>query len=116
MAMTLVVSYDILGLLPGGHFAMCGIGIQIPELSYGKIGQDLLVDVWYNHPMLKALRQKLPAKLEGVCADCLFQTQCLGSCVAENYHKSRRLTAAYWFCEQADKCGIFPFERLRQNI
>lgn len=107
--------FGILGILPDGHFAMCGIGMQIPELSYGRIGQDALVDVWYNHPMLAALRQSLPAKLEGVCAECLFKAQCLGSCVAENYHQSGRLSAAYWFCEQAQQQGIFPGERLRQT-
>lgn len=106
--------FGILGILPGGQFAMCGIGIQIPELSFGSIGQDALVDVWCHHPMLAVLRKSLPKKLEGVCAECLFQTQCLGSCVAENFHQSKRLTAAHWFCEQAEQCGLFPGERLRK--
>ena len=106
--------FGILGLLPEGLFAMCGIGIQIPELSYGRIGQDALVDVWYRHPTLRALRQSLPEKLEGVCGACIFQAQCLGSCVAENYHQSKRLTAPYWFCEQAVQRGVFPGERLKQ--
>jgi SynChlorMet cassette radical SAM/SPASM protein ScmF len=105
--------FGILGLLPGGHYAMCGIGLQIPELTYGRVGQDALADVWCHHPTLVALRQSLPAQLEGVCAACLFQVQCLGSCVAENYHQSGRLTAAYWFCEQAALAGLFPLVRRR---
>ena len=95
---------------------MCGIGMKIPELTYGRIGQDALVEVWCHHPTLMALRQSLPAKLEGVCAECLFQAQCLGSCVAENFHQSKRLTAAYWFCEQAEQRGLFPGERLRKTV
>jgi radical SAM protein with 4Fe4S-binding SPASM domain len=94
---------------------MCGIGVQIPELSYGQIGQDALEKVWAEHPMLQTLRQDLPAKLEGVCANCLFQAQCLGSCVAENYHQTRRLTAAFWFCAQAEEAGLFPLARLRND-
>jgi SynChlorMet cassette radical SAM/SPASM protein ScmF len=105
--------FGILGLLAGGQYAMCGIGVQIAELTYGQIGQDALAEVWGRHPMLEKLRQSLPVKLEGVCAECLFQAQCLGSCVAENYHQSGRLTAAYWFCEQAEQAGIFPAERFR---
>ena len=107
--------FGILGLLASGQYAMCGIGVQIPELSYGQIGQDPLAEVWCSHPMLVALRQSLPVKLEGVCAGCLFQARCLGSCVAENYHQSGRLTAAYWFCEQAEEAGVFPVARLRNT-
>jgi SynChlorMet cassette radical SAM/SPASM protein ScmF len=107
--------FGILGVLASGLYAMCGIGVQIPELSYGLIGQDRLAEVWAEHPMLVQLRESLPAQLEGVCAECLFQAQCLGSCVAENYHQTRRLTAAYWFCAQAAEAGLFPLARLRND-
>ncbi len=107
--------FGILGLLASGHYAMCGIGVQIPELTYGMIGQDKLAEVWVEHPMLLRLRESLPVQLEGVCADCLFQARCLGSCVAENYHQTKRLTAAYWFCAQAVEAGLFPLARLREN-
>ena len=107
--------FGILGLLASGQYAMCGIGVQIPELTYGRIGQDALAEVWCQNPMLNELRQSLPTRLEGVCAECIFQAQCLGSCLAENYHQSRRLTAAYWFCEQADEAGLFSLARLRND-
>jgi len=107
--------FGILGILSGGQFAICGIGMEIPELTYGRIGQDALMEVWFHHPTLMELRQGLPAKLEGVCAACLFQAQCLGNCVAQNFHQSSRLTAAYWFCEQAEQRGVFPGKRLRQT-
>ena len=77
--------HNILGILPVGQLAMCGIGTEIPELNYGRLGIDRVKDIWFNNPMLVSLRQDVPANLEGVCAECIFQKQCLGSCIAENY-------------------------------
>ena len=80
--------FNILGILADGSLAMCGIGMEIPELTYGQLGKDRVVDVWReNSPA--AFPPDLPGKLEGVCGECLFRWQCLGSCVAENYHQSR---------------------------
>jgi SynChlorMet cassette radical SAM/SPASM protein ScmF len=103
--------HGILGILSNGSLAMCGIGMEIPELTYGKLGQDKVADVWKDNQVLKELRRDLPDKLEGACAECLFKHQCLGSCVAENYHQSRRLTAPFWFCQQALEAGLLPIQR-----
>lgn len=104
--------YTILGVLPAGQLAMCGIGEMIPELCYGQLGVDSLAEVWVSHPMLADLRGTVPGRLEGVCARCLLRESCLGSCVAQNYHESRSLTAAYWFCVQAEASALFPASRL----
>jgi len=104
---------NILGILPTGHLAMCGIGTQIPELCYGIIGQDRIADVWATNAMLLDLRESLPARLDGICADCLFRDRCMGSCVAHNYHLTGRLTAPFWFCEAAEARGEFPASRRR---
>jgi SynChlorMet cassette radical SAM/SPASM protein ScmF len=104
--------YNIMGVLPGGQFAMCGIGQAIHELCYGRIGESPLADIWLNHPMLQALRQNVPGELEGICADCVFRDQCLGSCIAQNYHEAQKLTAPFWFCQQARETGLFPVSRL----
>ena len=103
---------NILGILPARHLALCGIGVQVPELCYGQLGEDLVADVWMSHPALIGLRQSVPADLEGICGRCIFRQRCLGMCVAENYHAARRLTAPYWFCHEADKAGLFPRSRL----
>jgi SynChlorMet cassette radical SAM/SPASM protein ScmF len=108
--------FNILGILSNGQLAMCGIGMEIPELCFGQIGVDPITDVWCNHPTLKKLRHSLPGELEGVCGNCVFRYQCLGSCVAENYHQTRRLTAPFWFCQQAKQAGLFPIERLREGM
>jgi SynChlorMet cassette radical SAM/SPASM protein ScmF len=107
--------FNVLGALPNGHLAMCGIGMEIPELSYGQLGVDHVVDVWTSNHTLQSLRQDLPDKLEGVCAKCIFKVKCLGSCVASNYHEARRLTAPFWFCQQAYEKGLFPSKRLQDN-
>lgn len=102
----------ILGLLPSGELALCGIGTSIPELVYGHIERDALREVWCSSPGLVDLRRKIPAEMEGVCAECLHRDLCLGSCIANNYHAAGRLNAAYQFCARAYAAGLFPASRL----
>ena len=106
--------FNILGILPSGHLAMCGIGIQVPDLCYGLLGEDPIADLWTSNPILADLRQSLPKDLEGVCGKCIFRGQCLGSCVAENYHTYGKLVAPFWFCQEAYAKGFFPLSRLRE--
>jgi SynChlorMet cassette radical SAM/SPASM protein ScmF len=105
--------FNILGILANGSLAMCGIGLEIPQLTYGQLGKDRVLDVWRDNPLLIDLRRDLPGKLEGVCAECLFKNQCLGSCVAQNYYQSQRLTAPFWFCQQAQEMGLLPTQRTK---
>jgi radical SAM protein with 4Fe4S-binding SPASM domain len=104
--------FNILGILATGQLAMCGIGVEVPELCYGQLGEDRLERVWCDHPTLKALRLDLPGNLEGVCRKCILKQECLGSCVANNYHQSGHVTEAFWFCQQAEDHGFFPAIRL----
>jgi SynChlorMet cassette radical SAM/SPASM protein ScmF len=104
--------FSILGILSSGDLAMCGIGTSVPELVYGKLGKDRVADIWMNNATLTSIREDLPYKLEGVCANCLFRDRCKGDCVAENYNLSNSLTAPFWFCQQAMEAGLFPVERL----
>lgn len=103
----------IMGVIADGTYALCGIGEQVPDLVFGRIGEDPLERVWRENPVLKALRQKLPKGLEGVCSRCLMKGRCLGSCVAQNYYHSGNLFAPFWFCQQAEEAGLFPASRLR---
>jgi SynChlorMet cassette radical SAM/SPASM protein ScmF len=104
--------FGILGVLASGHYALCGIGEQVPDLIFGKVGKDLLEEVWRDNPILQSLREGLPGRLEGVCGRCLMKERCLGSCVAQNYYSKGSLWAPYWFCEQAEQAGLFPASRL----
>jgi SynChlorMet cassette radical SAM/SPASM protein ScmF len=102
----------ILGVLAGGHYALCGIGEQVPDLVFGKVGKDMLEVVWRENAILRALREGLPERLEGVCFHCLMKRRCLGSCIAQNYYSTGNPWAPNWFCEQADEAGLFPASRL----
>jgi SynChlorMet cassette radical SAM/SPASM protein ScmF len=104
---------NILGILANGNLAMCGIGVEIPELSYGRLGRDRVLDTWNNNQILKDLRNNLPKKLEGVCQLCIFKRQCLGNCIAQNYQQAKCMTAPFWFCQQSYENGLFPTTRLK---
>ena len=106
---------NILGVLSGGEIALCGIGVTIPELVFGSIGMDPIGEVWVRHDFLKKLRKQIPSGFSGICHECLFCDTCIGSCVANNYHQARKLTASYYFCEEAEKQGLFPKNRKKSN-
>lgn len=107
---------NILGVLPNGSLAMCGIGMAIPELTYGQLGRDKIKDVWCENQVLQSIRTDIPGKLEEPCAGCLFKWQCLGHCIAENYFQSRKLTAPFWFCKLAESEGLLPVQRTNQFL
>jgi SynChlorMet cassette radical SAM/SPASM protein ScmF len=106
--------FSILGILSTGHLAMCGVGMLVPDLCYGKLGDNQVADVWHHHPFLVGLRNTLSSKLEGVCGNCVFQRSCLGDCAAQNFHQTGRTFSSNWFCEQAQRDGFFPQNRLQQ--
>jgi SynChlorMet cassette radical SAM/SPASM protein ScmF len=105
--------HGILGVLASGRYALCGIGEQVPELIFGEVGRDPLAEIWAAHPVLVRVREGVPARLTGICAECLLRSACLGACVAQNYYRSGDLLAPFWFCEEADRAGLFPATRRR---
>ena len=102
---------NIIGMLAGGELSLCGIGVNVKELIYGHIETDSLEDVWCNSPGLKKLRELVPFKLEGICSLCIHRDKCFGSCIANSYHNTGKLNAPYFFCEEAEKLGLFPASR-----
>ena len=103
--------FGILGVLSSGAYALCGIGETVPELVFGHAATDRLEDVWNHHPLLREIRDGMPHRLEGICADCLMKDHCLGGCIAQNFYRERNLWAGHWFCEAASKAGLFPVTR-----
>jgi SynChlorMet cassette radical SAM/SPASM protein ScmF len=101
----------ILGVLADGSYALCGVGETVPELAFGHASRDALEDVWLRAPLLKELREGIPRRFRGICGECLLKGICLGRCIAQNYGRSRDFWAPFWFCEQADKEGLFPESR-----
>jgi SynChlorMet cassette radical SAM/SPASM protein ScmF len=102
---------SVLGVLSDGSYALCGIGTVVPNLIFGHAEKDLLKDVWEKSFVLNQLREGLPKKLEGICAKCIMKGVCLGSCIAQNYYRGQSLWKPFWFCEEADKAGLFPTSR-----
>jgi len=101
----------ILGVLPTGEYALCGIGSHLEELVFGRVGRDSLAKVWDGNPVLQELREGLPAKLQGACARCLMSSRCLGACIAQNYYRTGSLWSPFWFCQEAEREGLFPGSR-----
>ena len=101
----------ILGVLASGSYALCGIGETVPELIFGHVSTGPLKEVWNNNPVLREIRQGLPDRLEGICRQCLMKNICLGSCIAQNYYRTRNLWAPFWYCNEAEHAGLFPTTR-----
>ena len=106
----------ILGVLADGTYALCGIGTSIEEMTFGKAGEDSLEEVWATHPMLATIREDIPEKFQGICGRCLMNKICLGACIAQNYYRARDIHSPFWYCETAEKKGLFPTSRLRMVL
>jgi SynChlorMet cassette radical SAM/SPASM protein ScmF len=102
----------ILGVLANGSYALCGIGKTVPDLVFGDARKDPLQDIWSNNPLLMELREGLPQRFEGICCRCLVKGLCLGSCVAQNYYRSKNIWAPFWFCQETHNRGYFPESRI----
>lgn len=102
----------VIGVLADGSYAMCGIGETVPDLVFGHAAKDRLADVWAKTPAINEIREGLPKRLDGVCGNCTMKHICQGFCVAHNYDRHKNFWAPYWFCELAEKQGLFPRSRL----
>jgi SynChlorMet cassette radical SAM/SPASM protein ScmF len=107
---------NIIGVLATGHYALCGIGVNVPDLIFGKVGEDKLNKVWHDNIILKEIRGGLPGRLSGICSRCLVKDICLGSCMAQNYYSSGNIWAPHPFCEQAENAGLFPKSRILYDV
>lgn len=105
-----------LSVTPGGEYTLCGLGRGLPGLVLGKVSDGSLADLWANHPILQMLRAGLPDRLQGVCERCSLKQSCLGNCVVENTLRTGSFWGPNWFCEAAEKVGLFPAGRLIENI
>ena len=106
---------SILGLLGTGDMALCGIGRNIPELCFGKLGKENLRDVWISHPVLVRLRKDLDGDYAGICGDCIHAKRCLTHCVAMNYIENGNFVSPSLLCAEAEQRGEFPETRRRSS-
>lgn len=101
----------ILGVLGNGEMALCGIGRNIPELCFGRLGVDSIRDIWIANPVLQKLRHDLDGNFPGLCGDCLHAGRCLTHCVAMNYEATGELVNVSPLCAEAERIGLFPKTR-----
>ena len=102
-----------MGVIANGHYALCGIGEHLPELTFGVIGMDRLEDLLAGETRSSmSCEPDYPVRLNGICSRCLMKNRCLGYCIAQNHYQSGSIWAPFWFCEQADVSGLFPDTRL----
>jgi SynChlorMet cassette radical SAM/SPASM protein ScmF len=106
----------VIGVLANGNYALCGIGETMREMVFGKAGEDRLEDVWKNSPVLNDIRNGLPERLEGICSNCVMNKRCLGTCVAQNYYRTKDLWAPFWYCDAAHQAGLFPGSRMKNTV
>ena len=104
----------ILGILGTGEMALCGIGRNVPELCFGKLGRDSLREVWLNHPVLVQMRKDLEGPYPGICGDCLHAGRCMTHCLAQNFEANGKLVSPSPLCAEAVRRGVFPATRRRQ--
>lgn len=105
----------ILGILGSGEMALCGIGRNVPELCFGRLGETNVAEAWMHHPVLQELRRELDDDYPGVCGDCIHAKSCLTYCVAQNFLDSGRLVSPASLCQEAADRGLLPQSRSKAN-
>jgi SynChlorMet cassette radical SAM/SPASM protein ScmF len=106
---------SVLGVLSDGSLGLCGAAEGMPELIFGHAGRDDLEAVWRHAPLLEEIREGLPDRFKGICGECLMRSLCQGRCMAQNYYRRRDVWAPHWFCEEADRQGLFPEARRQRR-
>lgn len=104
-----------LSVTPDGEYVLCSLGQALPGMTLGKVGESTLAELWTSHPTLQMLREGLPDRLQGVCERCTLKESCLGECVVENKLRTGSFWSPGWFCEAAERVGLFPAGRLIEN-
>ena len=103
----------ILGILGSGEIALCGIGRNIPELVYGRLGKDSIRTIWLEHPTIIELRQVLDDtdNYPVICRECSLARLCRTGCVARNFQNNKQLVWPDAMCHEAYRKGMFPGTR-----
>ena len=94
--------------------SICGIGASTPELLLGTIDERPLKDIWHDSEILNLIRKDIPSGLQGICGECMFKNFCLGKCRAEAFYSKGDISAPFYFCDEADRLGLFP-EKFKYN-
>lgn len=100
----------ILGLLPNGDVAICGIGITNKGAVLGNVKKSSIRDIVEHSAVLRSLR--VPQKYGGICGICIFRDVCANVCPAHAFAHSGSYSGAYPVCQVIYEAGLFPSEFL----
>lgn len=106
----------VLGLLSNGDFAMCGVGLTMPEMVYGNFRTCDVAEIWSTNPRVLELRAGLPNQLEGACRDCVLKESCRGGCRAMAYLETGTLMGPGLRCQLAKDRGLIPPTRVVEHV
>ncbi len=72
-------AFNKLAVLHDGSVVPCH---NLSTLRMGSVGVDEVREVWFNHPVMNALRQRRTIPLQSLetCRDCPYQGFCTGGC------------------------------------
>ena len=103
----------MISILADGTITTCGMGRYAESFCYGKLGEVSVREVCNGHPLIRYMRNSIPARLKGVCGKCVMRSKCLGYCRLN--HEDVRpdsLCDPFWMCEEMYQRGKFPETRL----
>lgn len=100
----------ILGLLPNGDVAICGIGITNKKAVLGNVRMSDIRDIVDHSAVLRSLRVR--QKYTGICGTCIFRDVCANVCPAHAFAHSGSYSGAYPVCQVIYEAGLFPSEFL----
>ena len=71
--------FSRIDILHDGTIVPCHM---LPALHLGKIGKESLEEIWYNHEIMKEMRNRrnIPMKKVPGCEKCEWNEYCNGSC------------------------------------
>ena len=101
-----------LSILANGRVSICSLGKQVDKYIFGHVATIDVKDVWENYPLLKEIHDQVHTRLKGICANCIFRRQCLGSCRALALCVYGDFFAPHPQCQQYFDSGKFPQNRL----
>lgn len=108
----------ILGILGSGEIALCGIGRNVPQLVFGRLGEDSIRTIWFNHPRIINLRRVLSEvnNYPAICRECTLARHCRTGCVALNFVNGKQLVWPDPLCLEAQQTGRFPATRKKSRF
>jgi SynChlorMet cassette radical SAM/SPASM protein ScmF len=101
-----------LSILANGSVSICSLGKQFDKYIFGHVSTIDVKGIWESHPILIDIHESTHTKLKGICSNCIFRQQCLGSCRAEALCVYGDFFEPHPRCQEYYDSGKLPKSRL----